>query len=297
MKNRLEKFNINWEKANCHICSSQSSPEPLRLYGRPLTTGQFGYQINPVICQCGLVYLNPRWTSQTYDYFYKHYYDELYRLELKPDYGIQGVINNMVQVWKRTKHNPITNKISTILDIGCGSGYGLNYLKKKVPEASIFGIEASPDCCDIFRNKISGILIDTDINGPWADNYKGYFNFIIMRHVAEHLLTPVDSFKRIKKALAPNGIIYMAVPDMMHPRTVLRDYNKWWEYYFRAVHPYYYSKDTFFATLRAAGLYPCAYGEENEELWCLVSHKDHGIGFSKNIYKKQKEILKKYLPQ
>lgn len=297
MKNSLEQFSIKWEMANCHICASQSPQTPLELYGSPLTTGQFGYQINPVICQCGLVYLNPRWTSQTYDYFYKHYYDKLYRLELKPDYGIQGVLNNMAQVWERSKQTPVTPKISTILDIGCGSGHGLNYLKKEIPGSSTFGIEASPDCCAIFRNKMFGTLIDTDIDGAWADHYKGYFDFIIMRHVAEHLLNPVNSLKRIKKALAANGIIYMAVPDMMHPRTVLRDYDKWWEYYFRAVHPYYYSKDTFFATLNAAGLYPFTYAEENEELWCLVSHKDHGIGFSKNIYEKQKAILKKYLSQ
>ena len=291
-----QPFSINWENARCHLCDSLSPPDPILLYGKPLTKGQFGYEIHPVICECGLVYLNPRWTPETYAEFYKNYYDELYRLELKPDYGISGVRKNMRQVWERTEPRMISkDKIKNIIDIGCGSGYGLQYLREQVPHSNIFGIEASPDCCATLQNVINAKLVDVDIDGPWVEQYQNQFDLIVMRHVVEHLLTPVDTLKRIKSALAPEGTIYVAVPDMMHPRTILRDYDKWWEYYFRAVHPYYYSRDTLFATLKLAGLYPYAFGQENEEVWCLLASGECHVPISDDIYLQQVGILKKYL--
>ncbi len=292
-----KKLSITWENTSCHLCASGNKPKPILLYGKPVTKGQFGYEIHPVICECGLVYLNPRWTSETYDEFYKNYYDELYRLELKPDYGISGVMKNMRQVWERAEANiKSRDNIENILDIGCGSGHGLRYLKEQIPHSNIFGIEASPACCDTLQTVVNAKLVDTDVDGPWVTDNQGRFDFIVMRHVVEHLLTPVDSLRWIKTVLAPEGTIYIAVPDMMHPRTILRDYDKWWEYYFRAVHPYYYCKETFFATLRLAGLYPYTFGEDNEEVWCLVGSEEHDLILSKNVYWEQIRILRKYLP-
>lgn len=107
------------------------------------------------------------------------------------------------------------------------------------------------------------------------------------------MLNPVESLKKIKTVLTENGLIYFATPDMMHPRTVLRDYDNWWEYWFRAVHPYYYCKDTLCKTLELGGLYPYAHGEENEEVWCLAT-LNKTVDFRwKSVYQKQMEILNK----
>lgn len=294
----MEKFStIEWQSTHCHLCGETVDFQPLLLNGEPMREGQFGYEIHPVICKCGLVFLNPRWSDRTYGEFYEKYYDDLYRLELKPDYGIQGVIGHMAQIWARIEnHLPERNSIQNILDVGSGSGYGLKYLKDQLPDIMIHGIEASPECRRILSQDVGAVLVDSDVDGPWLENYKGKFDFMVMRHVVEHLLTPIETLSRLKHALTANGMIYIAVPDMMHPRTVLRDYDNWWEYYFRAVYPYYYCRATLFATLEAAGLYPCVWGEENEEVWCLVTSSGSNKEGTNRIYNDQMAVLRQYLP-
>lgn len=293
----MRDFLPEWERAACHLCGA-SEGEPLVLHGKPLTTGQYGYEIHPVLCRCGLVYLNPRWSAAAYSAFYTREYDDLYRLETKPDYGVAGVRRNMMQVWERVRpHLAPERPINAILDAGCGSGHGLRYLKEQLPRAAICGIEASPECCRTLREEVGAELLDSDLDGPWVERHQGRFDFIVMRHVTEHFLTPVETLRRLRSALAPGGLIYIAVPDMMHPRTVLRDYDKWWEYWFRAVHPYYYCRETLFATLALAGLAPMAWGEEQEEVWCLVTAADTEEPGRSACHEAQRAVLDQLLPR
>jgi SAM-dependent methyltransferase len=296
----MHVFTPAWRAVTCHLCGRDAGQaEPVRLHGEPLTRGQFGYEVHPVLCPCGLVYLNPRWTGACYGEFYTKHYDALYRLETKPDYGTEGVRRHMRQVWERispvfaARPAPVT-----VLDAGCGSGYGLQYLQEQLPGIKIFGIEASPDCCRILQDEVKATLLDSDIDGPWLADHQGRFDLIILRHVAEHFLTPVETLQRLRRALAADGLMYIAVPDMMHPRTVLRDYDKWWEYWFRAVHPYYYSRETLFATLARAGLRPLAWGEENEEVWCLVGPGPQAAEYcqDRELRARQAELLRRLLP-
>ena len=62
-----------------------------------------------------------------------------------------------------------------------------------------------------------------------------------------------------------------------------------------AVHPYCYCKETLFRTLEQASLYPYVYGEENEEVWCLV-HFNKAVSFELDtVQEKQKKVLGFYL--
>lgn len=289
-------MNIKWENVECHICHSKKTHQPIRLYRKPLVDGQFGYAVHPVICECGLVFLNPRWSKEDYNVFYENYYDDLYRLETKLDYGVSGVIKNMKEIWDRIQEH-VKGKVKNILDVGCGAGYGLKYLKQQIPKAAIYGIESSPECCKSLQDEeIGAILITTDFDSPWTNEYENKMDLIILRHVVEHMLDPVEALKKLKTVLTENGFAYFEVPDMIHIRTILRDYDNWWEYIFRPVHTYYFCKETFFKTLELAGLYPYEYGEENEEIWCLATlHKTIPFEFA-SVYQKQIEILNKLLP-
>jgi SAM-dependent methyltransferase len=290
-------MDIEWESVECHLCHSGRGPETINLRGKPLVDGQFGYSVHPVICECGLVYLDPRWSKKDYDIFYKYYYDDLYRLEVKPDYGIEGVVKNMRVIWERIRGH-LGGDIKNILDIGCGSGHGLKYLQERIPGSSIYGIESSPRCCEILQgDEIGAALVTDDVDSDWISAYKGFFDLIVMRHVIEHILEPIESLGRIKTVLRPGGFIYTATPDMMRPRVILRDYKNWWEYWFRAVHPYYYSNETLFKTLESAGFYPGVYGNENEEIWCLaeMEKRTKGALSLEGLYRRQMEIFSSYL--
>ena len=299
----LESFEPKFETAYSHLDPLSAITKQVLLHKEPLTIGQFGQELHPVIYPSGLVMLNPRWTAETYNLFYEKYYDALYDLALKADYGQEGVVRNMKEVWSRvTKKVDIdTLSINSILDAGCGPGYGLEYLKGLMPEINLYGIEASPDARLILENNVGAKVLDSDIDGDWHADYDNEFDIIILLHVVEHMLDPIKSLSNLKKTLSSQGFMYIAVPDMMHPRTILRDYNNWWEYWFRSVHAYYYSKETLFATLLLAGLEPVFFGEENEEVWCIVkaidSQNQKNVNIKEvNVFDQQMEVLNTLLP-
>lgn len=268
--------NIKWEHVNCHICNSYNV-ESIKINGIPLVEGQFGYVVYPVICKnCGLVFLGKRWTKEFYSIFYKYYYDDLYRLEIKPDYGIEAVINNMKEIYERILPFVFSNEYPlNILDLGASSGHGLKYLGDQLTNSKLFAIESSPECCEILTSReIGAELISNDFDLPWEDEYENSMNIIIMRHVFEHVLDPLTTLRKIRKSLANDGILYISVPDIINIRTDLRDYDNWWEYIFRSVHTYYYSKSTFIQTLKMAKLYPLKIVEENDEIWAVISKNE-----------------------
>ena len=86
---------------------------------------------------------------------------------------------------------------------------------------------------------------------------------IIFRHVLEHLLDPVAALEKVTQAMSPQGVLYIAVPDMLHPDGSLSDF------WYRCVHTYYYSKTTLRRIAARAGLQPVAIQEESSELWAI----------------------------
>ena len=97
----IEDFSPIFEDVHNHLDHEDAIPKPILLNNKPLTIGQFGQEIHPVIYPSGLVMLNPRWTAKTYNLFYSKHYDEFYDLALKPEYGKAGIVRNMEEVWSR----------------------------------------------------------------------------------------------------------------------------------------------------------------------------------------------------
>jgi 2-polyprenyl-3-methyl-5-hydroxy-6-metoxy-1,4-benzoquinol methylase len=286
------------ESITCILCGRNFKEKiKFNLKQNTITRGQFGYLVNPVICSCGLVYLSPRWSKEKYNMFYSKSYDELYRLEIKPDYGISGVIKNMEDILDRIKDEIEIKRFMSVLDVGCGYGYGLRTLGQQLSDAKLYGIESSPDCCNILQSEeIGAKLITTDFDSNWEHSNYNRFDVIIMRHVLEHMLDPVQGLKKVQASLSDRGIVYIAVPDMMNPKVKLRDYENWWEYWFRVVHTYYFCRDTLLETLNNAGLFAIKTIEENNEVWCVAmkGNKKNSKRFN-NLFEEQKEVLIKHL--
>lgn len=292
-------INIEWDSVNCHICNTPKNLEYIKKDGEPLVNGQFGYSIHPKICNsCGMIMLSPRWSKKDYDKFYRYHYDDLYRLETKPDYGNEAVLFNIKEIWSRVNpHLDTTNHVN-ILDVGCAYGFGLKYLSTKIESTSLYGIESSPEGIESLTSEsVGGTLVTDDFDLEWEGEYVEKFDLIVIRHVYEHLLNPIDTLNKLHKVLKPNGLIYLAVPDMIDIRTNLRDYKYWWEYIFRSVHTYYYNPDTFRKTLEIGNLYPVRLEQEKEEIWTLVGkNKTEDYEF-KNTYNNQLNIINNKLKQ
>ena len=230
----------NFEKVNCALCGSDNTIDVTKK-------GQFGIPTHVSICKnCGLMYLSPRWTNERYTQFYIHEYEKYY--PRVPGVKENEFANIKLIVERIKRHNALSVNPGHVLDIGVGFGESLLYLKRNVyQQAGYSAIEPSKVCVDFLQEQ--GIqVISNSVDTDWTSPYEKKFDLIIMRHVAEHLLQPVEALKKIASVLSDRGILYLAVPDAYHPVLPLTSY------YFRTVHTYYFNEDTIRELMEQAGL-------------------------------------------
>lgn len=269
-----------YEEVACALCGALDS----KLLAKE---GQFGWPTYVSVCrQCGLVYLNPRWTKDGYLTFYANEYDHFYRFD--EDKATEKELRKTKIVWERMQ-NHTNHKISSVLDIGCGLGWSLHYLSQQIPGLSIAGIEPSDYCVDHLLNQIGGELVGRDVDSDWHISNQNRFDLIIFRHVLEHLLDPLEALEKVYQALSPSGIVYIGVPDMMHPDGPLADF------WFRCVHTYYYSSDTLRSLALRVGLVPITIQSESSELWAIFKKGEAQQGpVSATVYRRQVDVLNQY---
>lgn len=270
----------NFEPVACLLCG----PSRTRLIAE---VGQFGWPTFVSICtNCGLVFLNPRWTKPDYDRFYASEYDQFYRFDEQEAAAKER--RKARVVWQRLQEYA-GGKFRSALDIGCGLGWGLDYFRSQAPGLAIAGIEPSDYCADHFTNQIGGELIARDVDADWQAANQGRFDLIVFRHVLEHLLDPVEVLQKVHQALTPQGVVYIAVPDMMHPDGSLADF------WYRCVHTYYYSEITLSRIAVRAGLEPRVIRSEDSELWGIFrkvkATQDQPV---KSAYRAQMRALRAY---
>ncbi len=107
-----------------------------------------------------------------------------------------------------------------VLEIGCGLGNSLVFLKKQGAEF-VAGIEIVPSVALRARQRpeIDEIL-EADFEHmslPWT---RGSFDLVIASHVLEHLRDPWSALRRIQDLLTPEGRIVGAVPNVRNFRVV-----------------------------------------------------------------------------
>jgi len=94
---------------------------------------------------------------------------------------------------------------SKIVDIGCGSGYFLNYLKK-VGYANIYGVDISAEQIELCKKRgISQVLLYDGIE--FLKKNPDTFDLVFSANMVEHLIKEqiVKFFKVLYKALKSNG--------------------------------------------------------------------------------------------
>ncbi len=196
---------------------------------------------------CGLVFLNPRPSSEELEKYYPSAeYDSL-----RGESGRKEVINELLGKIHRGKKSGIIYRLFApyfirefphvngmkILDVGCGSGHFLAEMKKRF-DNEYYGVEpgefnrefAAKNGLKMFR----GVLKD-------ARYPKHYFDLILVNHVFEHVGDPTDTLRELKRILKPGGTLTIGVPntDALNRRI----FGKYWVGYDVPRHLYSYSPE------------------------------------------------------
>ncbi len=97
-----------------------------------------------------------------------------------------------------------------ILDIGCGTGETLNYLKKILPKAKLTGIDESSIAVKLSQqNTKTKIIKGSALQLPFKDSS---FDLILLLDVLEHIKRDGKVISEAKRVLDKNGVIIITCP-------------------------------------------------------------------------------------
>lgn len=191
----------------CPACGSDSA-NPLRKIELTVPD-DFGLQdkfwIN-ACKQCGMVFHNISVQDDREQYY------ESYTGTETIDYAVseeQKRFNELTMNF--LMHAGLSDTNTQILDVGCSFGLTLMSLKK-AGFGNLYAID--PDRSAIRYLERNGIPGQT---GSASDNFpelNGRFDLIILRHVIEHLYSPLSVIENVRSWLKPGGKIYIEVPDL-----------------------------------------------------------------------------------
>ncbi len=109
---------------------------------------------------------------------------------------------------------------ASILDVGTGVGHTIALVKEKMPDVTITAVDIDSQCLEIAQSRtpINEIIQINDLED--LQNLNTKFDLIIMSHVLEHLMCPVDSVHMIMDLLTSKGVLVLAVPNLITPSII-----------------------------------------------------------------------------
>ncbi|MGE4557103.1 MAG: class I SAM-dependent methyltransferase [Desulfovibrionaceae bacterium] len=133
----------------------------------------------------------------------------------------QKIIDELIETstFRRNVYNMVPENSTRVLDFGCGNGSLLLRLQRDKNCTELYGIEldaAESKYVELAIEKVWRINIEHDLGE--LNNYKGYFNYIILHDAIEHLYDPWFTLTKIRALLTEDGKIIIATPNIHHWR-------------------------------------------------------------------------------
>lgn len=100
--------------------------------------------------------------------------------------------------------------VHRVLDIGCGDGKGLEYLRSCLPDAELVGIDPDPALLKLARTRLRGRAQVTVASVEDFAEDLGQFDLILSYMNLRLWADPIRGFKRVQAALTDEGMAYIA---------------------------------------------------------------------------------------
>lgn len=168
------------------------------------------------LCEnCGLVFLSDKKKLSGKLYKEDWYYNKSPDLSSKRIFVSKSMLEHVAKgrVAKMLEIYPADFQKKKVLDVGCGYGEILYYLKNKY-KSNVLGIEASGTVSN-YGQKMFGIKIKPVLLEEYKTNKK--FDIVICNHTLEHIPDTITFLKKIKKNLKKEGLLYLEVPNILKP--------------------------------------------------------------------------------
>jgi 2-polyprenyl-3-methyl-5-hydroxy-6-metoxy-1,4-benzoquinol methylase len=129
----------------------------------------------------------------------------------------------------RTDIAPVLpREMSRVLEIGCGAGATMKWLRTRHDVRYAVGIEVMPNMAKraeaVFDVVLSGNIETMELPGgelpggelPGGEPAAGRFDAIIALDVLEHLVDPWSVVRRLHGLLQPDGVLIASIPNISH---------------------------------------------------------------------------------
>ncbi len=227
------------DNVTCILCDKKEHTELFR-----------NEKIRVEICLgCGFAYLNPRMTALEYMKYYRDGYQASRHLLHDYDEAVARLLKKKSYEQKK-KHLSffdgfITDK-TRVFEIGAGWGTFLKVIQDAY-QGQVKGLEISSLAARVAREHYKLPIIESTFETYLLERKeKETFDFILMHHVLEHFLNPLQILRDVKELLSPNGLLYIAVPNLSAPDEALSKF-------FRIEHCSYWYPRTLEKILKKAG--------------------------------------------
>lgn len=218
------------ELTKCPICGSENRSLFISCADHSISKETFQLEK----CKdCEFVFTNPRPSAQNIG----PYYDSgAYISHHAQSSGIiptiYRAIRNRQFVYKEKILRSFLPKAESILDIGCGTGDFLSYMKQR--GAEVQGVEPDADARNLANSK--GINV---IEPGQLASLNKKFRIITMWHVLEHVHLLKERMEQFETLLEEGGIIIIAVPNLKSFDAAY--YGPYWAAYDVPRHLYHFS--------------------------------------------------------
>ncbi|EMN1926190.1 trans-aconitate 2-methyltransferase [Burkholderia ambifaria] len=101
--------------------------------------------------------------------------------------------------------------IRTAIDVGCGPGNSTEALIARAPDATVRGIDASPDMIAAARKRLPALRFDLADVSTWSD--PGGYDLILSNAVLQWVPAHATLFPSLVGWLAPGGHLAVQMPD------------------------------------------------------------------------------------
>lgn len=147
---------------------------------------------------CQLVFSNPMQGGSQSFYSWITAHENYYPTKEKPRWE-WGIIRSYLQ----------DNNVNSLLEVGCGTGEFLDYVKAK-SNARMVGLDTTIASCDVCKSK--GHEVFAEPLERYVVNHKEKFDIIVAFHLLEHVEKPLDLVSDMMLLLDKGGKCMLSFP-------------------------------------------------------------------------------------
>jgi 2-polyprenyl-3-methyl-5-hydroxy-6-metoxy-1,4-benzoquinol methylase len=142
------------------------------------------------------------------------------------------------------------------LEVGCGTGAFGSSLRRRHPDAEMWGIELVPEAAEEAEQVFDRVVV-----GPFpdvADQLDRTFECVVCNDVLEHMVDPWRALDRIVELVEPGGAVVASIPNVRNLQTITQLLRGRWDYVPSGVldrtHLRFFTKATMIELFEGAGL-------------------------------------------